>query len=83
MSDSNASTIRTSTPRSVQDLADNSPIGAQLSEGSVPDLDLYLAGGDAFVSAGTQVAAGAPPDGEQEMAAKVLLVLRVQGHWRR
>ncbi|KAK3305052.1 protein kinase [Chaetomium strumarium] len=73
VSNSHASTIRTSTPWSLQDLADNSPIGVQLSEVSLPDLDPYLAGGDAFVLAGTQVAAVAPTDSEQEMAAKLLL----------
>lgn len=59
VSDSNASAVRTSTPPSIQD--------------PVPDPDPYLAGGGAFVSAGTQVAAVAPQtDSEQEMAANLL-----------
>ncbi|KAK4243398.1 kinase-like domain-containing protein [Corynascus novoguineensis] len=68
VSDSNTSTIRASTPRSVQDTVD-----AQLSEVYSPGPDPYLVGGGAFVLAGAQVVAIAPTDSEQELAAKLLV----------
>ncbi|KAL2257750.1 hypothetical protein VTK26DRAFT_9220 [Humicola hyalothermophila] len=72
VSDLNTSTIRTSTPRSVQDPVDDGPNGAQPSEVYLPQPDRYLAGGDAFVLAGAQVVA-APTDSERELAAKLLV----------
>ncbi|KAK4151490.1 kinase-like domain protein [Chaetomidium leptoderma] len=54
------------------DPVDDGPNGAQLSEVFLPDLYPYLAGGNAFVPAGAQVAV-APTDSEEKLAAKLLI----------